>query len=372
MSTRYLIKAQLANGTEYYRYNPPSKYIEGGIVTRCNLGECFGTATQKAKQFNVKIDEFDAKQKELDEAMKIDCVWTLVQKYYKSHDFIKLNPETRRQYRYFLDVMLNTSVIYPEFISQSQMFKNIGLSKVTMGMARQAYNEWCGRGIQFANHVVSCSRIVYYYGMNMEYCERNPFANIKKHAVETRKVVWSKDMVKTLLDEAYSDFKYRNIGLIAHMAYEWCQRVGDMRVLTWSSIDFDAQRVNIEQSKRRAEVFLPIEDELFEMLQVQYKDFGFQDYVAPNPVVRGGVYTPYSQFKLPKHARALMNLANLPTELCLSDLRRTGTIEMVDAGVPMGQIMSVTGHANPQSVKPYMKNTFNSASNALKLRKENV
>ena len=206
----------------------------------------------------------------------------------------------------------------------------------------------------------------------MEYCERNPFANIKKHAVETRKVVWSKDMVKTLLDEAYSDFKYRNIGLIAHMAYEWCQRVGDMRVLTWSSIDFDAQRVNIEQSKRRAEVFLPIEDELFEMLQVQYKDFGFQDYVAPNPVVRGGVYTPYSQFKLPKHARVLMNLANLPTELCLSDLRRTGTIEMVDAGVPMGQIMSVTGHANPQSVKPYMKNTFNSASNALKLRKENV
>ena len=69
MSTRYLIKAQLANGTEYYRYNPPSKYIEGGIVTRCNLGECFGTATQKAKQFNVKIDEFDAKQKELDEGI---------------------------------------------------------------------------------------------------------------------------------------------------------------------------------------------------------------------------------------------------------------------------------------------------------------
>ena len=38
---------------------------------------------------------------------------------------------------------------------------------------------------------------------------------------------------------------------------------------------------------------------------------------------------------------------------------------MVEAGVSMGQIMSVTGHANPQSVKPYMKNTLDSAKNAL-------
>jgi hypothetical protein len=36
----------------------------------------------------------------------------------------------------------------------------------------------------------------------------------------------------------------------------------------------------------------------------------------------------------------------------------------------MGQIMSVTGHANPQSVKPYMKNTFDSAKNALTMRKK--
>jgi hypothetical protein len=42
---------------------------------------------------------------------------------------------------------------------------------------------------------------------------------------------------------------------------------------------------------------------------------------------------------------------------------------MVDAGVSMGNIMSVTGHANPQSVKPYMKNTYTSANLALTQRK---
>ena len=70
------------------------------------------------------------------------------------------------------------------------------------------------------------------------------------------------------------------------------------------------------------------------------------------------MYEPYSLTKLPFIGRQLMNMAGLSEELRLSDLRRTGTTEMVDAGVSMGNIMSVTGHANPQSVKPYMKNTF--------------
>jgi len=74
-------------------------------------------------------------------------------------------------------------------------------------------------------------------------------------------------------------------------------------------------------------------------------------------------------YKLPRLARKVMNDAGLSNELRLSDLRRTGTVEMVDAGVSMGNIMSVTGHANPQSVKPYMKNTFKSANLAYQTRR---
>ena len=152
------------------------------------------------------------------------------------------------------------------------------------------------------------------------------------------------------------------------MAYEWCQRLGDMRILEWTNIDFDNQILNIEQSKRRAEVSLPISNELFEMLQQQQEDFGFQTYVAPRPKPMGGVYKPYTMYKLPKYARVVMDKAGLSSELRLSDLRRTGTTEMVEAGVGIGQIMSVTGHANPQSVKPYMKHTYESANYALTKR----
>ena len=41
---------------------------------------------------------------------------------------------------------------------------------------------------------------------------------------------------------------------------------------------------------------------------------------------------------------------------------------MVEAGVDITQIMAVTGHAHPQSVQPYIKNTFDSANNALTKR----
>ena len=153
------------------------------------------------------------------------------------------------------------------------------------------------------------------------------------------------------------------------MAYDWCQRLGDMRLLQWSNLDLEDQRMHIEQSKRRAEVFLPIGDSLGEMLVQQKEDFGFQKYVAPQVKPVGGIYKPYSLYRLPKVARKVMRDANLPDELRLSDLRRTGTVEMVDAGVSMGNIMSVTGHANPQSVKPYMKNTYTSANLALQKRK---
>ena len=153
------------------------------------------------------------------------------------------------------------------------------------------------------------------------------------------------------------------------MAYEWCQRLGDMRLLTWDSINFVEQTVHIEQSKRRAEVFLPIEDDLFSMLVQQHEDFGFQPYVAPRPYAIKGEYRPYTLHKLPLFGRELMERAGISRELRLSDLRRTGTTEMVEAGVGIGQIMSVTGHANPQSVKPYIKNTLKSADYALTQRK---
>jgi integrase len=247
-------------------------------------------------------------------------------------------------------------------------FGDVPYGELTSKQAKHAYEEWVKRGITFANHVCTVSSLVYRYAMEMEYTTINPFANIKRKAPKQRKVVWTEQDIQTFLSFCYSDFNWRNIGLIVHMAYEWCQRLGDMRLLTWDMLDLDEQKLFLEQSKRRAEVTLPISDDLTAMLVQQKDDFGFQQYVVPRPRPVSGSYHPYSIDRLSKAGRQAMRLAGLPEELRLMDLRRTGTTEMVEAGVGMAQIMSVTGHSNPQSVKPYMKNTFASANYALTTR----
>jgi integrase len=289
-------------------------------------------------------------------------LYQVADEYYLSHDYKNLRQETKTHYEYCLNSALATPV-------EGVVIGEVDCTKLSTKQAKLAYDIWCDRGISTANHIMAMARILYNYALRMEHCFVNPFAVVRKRATKPRKVVWSREDVTKLLDAAYSDFSTRNIGLIAHMAYEWCQRVGDMRVLTWDAIDFEKKRVIILQSKRDAQVELPIDDDLYDMLVQQEQDFGFQPYVAPRPTSYRGVYEPYTMYKLPLHARKLMDDAGLPKELRLSDLRRTGVTEMVDAEVGIGQIMSVTGHADPQSVKPYLKNTYVSANNALTARK---
>ena len=280
----------------------------------------------------------------------------LVDKYYTSNDFKMLRDRTKKDYQYFLGVMLDD-------------FGSVNFCELTSKQAKHAYEAWVERGISLANHVCTVSSILFRYAIDMEYATVNPFANVRRKTPPQRKVVWTEDDVRNFLDTAYGEFQWRSIGLIVHMAYEWCQRLGDMRLLTWDNIDLEERKLYLEQSKRRAEVTLPIEDDLLEMLTQQEQDFGFQQYVVPRTTPVQGEYHPYSMERLSKAGRAVMREAGLPEELRLMDLRRTGTTQMVEAGVSMGQIMSVTGHSNPQSVKPYMKNTYASANSALTARK---
>jgi integrase len=152
------------------------------------------------------------------------------------------------------------------------------------------------------------------------------------------------------------------------MAYEWCQRLGDMANLTWDKYDFDQRVLRLEQSKRRARVELPATDDLHDMLVAQHAELGHLKYVAPQVY---GVFAepkPYSKVQLAVVARRIMRAAGLPDEYQIMDMRRTGITEMVDAGVGLLQIQSVSGHANAQSLKPYTKHTLTSATAALNAR----
>ena len=359
MLPRYVQLRVSSSGDTSYRFNPPQMLVDEGVVEREELGTDTKEVRRLAKELNKQIDDWREERAKVVGLKPSGKVTDLINFYYQSNDFNMLRDTTKVDYRYFLTVVHQT----------------IGCRKykdVTSKIAKAAYEEWVKRGISFANHAATCASRVYNYAMQMEHATQNPWANIKRKNPEQRKVTWTHGDVIKFLDVAYSEFEYRNIGLIVQMAYEWCQRLGDMRNLKWESIDLHRQKLSLEQSKRRAEVTLPISDDLTEMLNAQRNDFGFQEYVAPHPRPVSGVYNPYAMERLSKVGRRVMRLAGLSEDLRLMDLRRTGVTQMDQKGVPINQIMSVTGHNHMASVKPYLKHSYDSANNALTMRNVSV
>jgi integrase len=355
---RYVQRIVSPKGKVSYRFNPPQSLVDEGVVKRVQYASD-ADVRKFAKQHNKAIDDWRTEMASVIQIKGSSKVSDLIDYYYESNDFNMLRDSTKVDYKYFLSVLHQT----------------MGKRKyeaVTSKVAKQAYEVWVKRGISFANHTATCASRVYNHAIQMECATQNPWTNIKRKTQPQRKTVWTHENVVGFLDEAYKEFDYRSVGLIVQMAYEWCQRLGDMRTLQWSNLDLSTQRLTLEQSKRRADVSLPISDDLCQMLTDQKEDFGFQSYVAPHPRPVGGKYEAYAMERLSKVGRRVMRLAGLPEELRMMDLRRTGVTQMVDAGVPMGQLMSVTGHNHVSSVKPYMKHTYDSANSALTQRNATV
>jgi integrase len=285
----------------------------------------------------------------------------LVDAYLKSRDFDRLTA-SQDQYRYWLRVLLETEY-------EGETVGQLKYKKLTAPEAQVIYDTISDRGITFANRINAVARKVYNYGMKYGVVDKNPWSMIQTLTPAPRKVMWQSEDVQRFLETAYSNFKTRGIGVIAHMAYEWAQRIGDMRLLTWDRIDFENKVLHLEQSKRRSVVHLPISDELMGVLEQQNGLFDWQPYVAPNVNAKTqNGYAPYGLEVVSRVAKKIIIEAGLNPELRLADLRRTATTEMVEAGVGIAQIMQVTGHQSPQSVTPYMKNTLTGATNALTLR----
>ena len=280
-----------------------------------------------------------------------------VEYYYRTPQFRALRSKTQKSYEQCLRIACAD-------------LGNIKLSRLSTTHCKSAYQNWLQRGVRTANITATVMSVVFRMPEELEALMRNPLKNVKRMKEKPRKIMWTQDQVKTFLDRAYSDFKWRNIGLIAHMAYEFAQRVGDMRLLEWDNLNLPAGVLSRVQSKRRAEVSMPIQKDLLEMLRQQEKDFGFQKYVAPCPMPKNGAYRAYLDVEVSPIMNTIKAACGLPSELQAMDMRRTAITEMVEAGVDTTQIMAVSGHNSPNSMSPYLKHTYTSANNALSRRGE--
>ena len=285
----------------------------------------------------------------------------IVEFYLGSKSFGRIKGSTQKAYESQLMAVINTTV-------EGKDLGDYRINKLKVRHLTQAYEMWLEHGPATANYRKAVLSAAWKNAMRYDVMTHNPVSLIKTVAAQPRRTVWKREQIQTFLATAYSNFNWRSIGLIAHMAYDWGQRVGDMRVLTWDKLNLDNCQLDMTQSKRNAEVHLPISQGLCEMLRQQKEHFGFQDYVAPKPYAIDQTFKPYTKIEIGILFNEILDEANLPRELNAMDLRRTAVTEMMEGGVDLAAIMQVTGHKNIQSVKPYMVNTLSGATKALAAR----
>lgn len=358
---RYVLRFKSGNKSKW-RYNPPQDAIDAGVVKRMELGSIYQTAYAVAEEQNKVLDVWRQERKFLKNLSTNAKVSDLVKSYELSLSFSKLVDRTKENYLYYLQRWYQSRVGGVPLIWAK-------LCDIQTPMCQRVYEEHAAHSVSLANHSLATYRVLFNYAIRQGFTNYNPFSRVQRRVEKTRKTIWTKEDVKAFLDVAYSRFKWRNVGLIVQMAYEWGQRMGDMRMLRWENYNIETGVLSLEQSKRRAHITLPTSEGLQAMLKQQHEEYGWQQYVAPSGMSdRKGGLLPYSLMNLSRVGDVIKKEAQLPEEIKLMDLRRTAVTEMIEAEVPLPNIMAMTGHATPQSVAPYLKHTLKGATVAARMR----
>lgn len=350
---RYLRKIETG-----WLFDPPQDAIDAGVVKR----ELFHDGRKARTAVPAYLEALDG-WREGDLPSSVVTPKTrlrqLAASYMDTKHFRSLSESTRKVYSYGFRKICNTK------ITPSSNVGSLRLSELSAQVCQRIYEKW----ETDPDNTVRIFSVLISYAISLDAITHNPMSKIKKVKHDKRSVVWTQEQVEKFLDTAFEDFKYRNVGLIVLMAYEWMQRPKDMRLLKWESVDLDNRVVKFKQTKRGAEVTLPIPDNIHTMLVEQKRDFGFQEYVVPYLRSTDKAWRPYDRQQLSLLVNDILRLSGLPRELCAGDLRKTGICEAIEADVPITNLMSVTGHKNLSSLSPYVKHSLKAATIALDKRK---
>lgn len=349
-------------GETRYVFDPPLEAKKAGILRRV-LFRDGRKARYEIPRLLEKLEAFNRGEIVGDSVREDSFIKHHVAHYLNSKVFLSLSNSSQSDYENTLWHVCNTKV-------DGKALGDIRLNKLDTRTCNKYYEKWVEeKGTYAANRYSLLFGIVLTFCASLDFIQSNPMARVKKLKHEPESLVWTRKQVEDFLEVSFSEFKYRNIGLMVLMCYEWAQRPIDIRRLKWENINFEEAKVKIKQTKRGATVELPIDEELLQMLTQQKEEWGFQEYVVPHYRASDNAYRMMSPKVMADLVNEVKEKANIPKELLAGHLRKTAINEMVEAGVDSVHIMQVTGHKNISSLNPYLKHTYQGAKTALDKRK---
>jgi len=349
-------------GNDFY-YDPPHKAVVAGAVKR-KRSKDYDAIVKHAAFYNDKYVEWIKVREETRRTYKEGRVTHLINSYLNSTDYCALTPGVKKQYNIVLHLWQHKRIGGVEFF-------NAKIDFITAPLVQRMYEQELKSGSRplQTNQIISVHRSVWNWGIRHGFTTLNPFSHIKKISVAARKMMWQRSQVLSVLNAAFSKWEWRSAGIIFYCLYEWGQRVSDILNLKWSSVDLKNKTVTIQQSKKGVTVRLPISDGLANILQQQYKEHPCRTYVAPrHRSADKRDWVPYTIVTIMYHYREICEVAGIPQELQLRDLRRTAITEVIENGGDLLTVMMMSGHQNAASVSPYFVHTLKGSTKAQQIR----
>lgn len=212
-----------------------------------------------------------------------------------------------------------------------------------------------------ATHMCKVLRRLFMIALKHQKVRMNPFAKMGLKGIPARVVLWEKEQVFHFINTA-DKMGFSSLGTIALMCYDTCQRVSDMRLLTWGN--FDGTSFRFKQKKTGVEVDLQLSPRLLERIETLTRGEPTNKIVICETT--GNHYSDNRLYN--KYAQRIRIEAGLPPELKLMDLRRTGATEMAEAGCTEDELRSVTGHLSRNILSTYVRPTKKLATTGLMKR----
>lgn len=358
---KYLTKRKTSKGY-HWTLTPPEDLIEAGVARKLTFRDG-RTATGASKLLEKKVAQFRKGELVGNKLPENPSLRQLMGHYLNTRRFSTLAPSTQDVYTRIMEAICSTPY-------KTRTLGDWKVTEITSKVCSEVYDQWVSTGTtQTANERKRIFGVLFSHAISLDVVPRNPMASVKplKHTPET--VIWTRDQVQCFLDTAFSDFRWRSVGFLVLLCYEWGQRPIDIAHLRWDNLDFQTDTATITQRKRGATVQIPVEPDVKKLLLEQKQAYDFQEYVLP---VLGGdkSWKPLHSGQWTNLSKEVKEKAGLPQELTVGTLRKTAIMECVEAGLDSTVIMQLSGHKSISSLNPYIKHTRKGAERALKARKK--
>ena len=355
MKIKYLETRKRANGRIVFAVSPPP-YVQQALEVKYEQYENKKDAINRAIQIADAYQEYKKGNKK-DITIKQDTVMGLVAFYKSTEEWRKLKDNTK----VFYDLMIDTAL--EARLGESKILLKDYLARtVTPTHADKLYDTITKQISRHrAVHTIKVLRKIYFVGMRHSKIPTNPFQKMNIKALERREVRWTPDQVQTFIETA-DEVGRGSIGTLSLLCYDLCQRPGDMRKLKWSN--FDGNFFEFVQEKTGTLVTIPGSPRLIKRLE----SLPTNRELDTNIVICETTKKGFDRRLYSKWGATIRDTANLPKELKISDLRRTGATEMAESGATEDELMAVTGHTSREVLSTYVKKTEKLAARGVNKR----